>query len=86
MQSYTPINCDHHDYIELACVRGYPLIIILTDGSEVRGRALTTETRADHSEWLVVETAVHQRSIRLDSIAKISTDIEGASFSSINLK
>ncbi|WP_394205745.1 Rho-binding antiterminator [Shewanella waksmanii] len=86
MNSYTPIACEHHDYIELACLRGYPVIITLTDNSELRGRAVTTETRSDHSEWLLLDTAVHQKSVRLDCIAQLSTDIEGAAFSTICLK
>lgn len=80
MQTYRGIACDRYDILELACIRRYPLLLELKEEGRIHGRAVTTETRADKSEWLVVDTATQQRAIRLDKIIAITPDIEGAEF------
>ncbi|MGI2260616.1 Rho-binding antiterminator [Shewanella sp. GXUN23E] len=80
MQAYQPIACARYDYLELACIRGYPLLLELRGGERVNGKAITTESRADKSEWLVIETPVQTRSIRLDQILAITPTLEGADF------
>ncbi|MCL2917048.1 Rho-binding antiterminator [Shewanella litorisediminis] len=80
MQDYQRIACDRYDVLELACIRRYPLLLELKDEGRIHGRAVTTETRADKSEWLLIETATSQRAIRLDRIIAITPDIEGAGF------
>ncbi|MBT1445381.1 transcriptional antiterminator [Shewanella sp. JM162201] len=83
MQTYRGIACGHYDFLELACIRRYPLLLELKDEGRIHGRAVTLETRADKSEWLQVETATASRAIRLDRIIAITPDIEGAEFGRI---
>ena len=83
MDNYRVVSCEYHDHIELACIRNYPLKIELTDNTICHGKALTTETRADKSEWLVIETTTQKRSIRLDHITAITPEVEGAMFGRI---
>ncbi|QSX36995.1 Rho-binding antiterminator [Shewanella sedimentimangrovi] len=86
MQDYRAISCDLYDCIELACIRGYPLLLELKDEGKLHARAMTTETRADKSEWLVVETPTQIRSIRLDQIIALTPDVEGAEFGRLQLQ
>lgn len=65
MKPYQAIDCGRYDYLELACIRGYPLKIELLQGEILHGKALITETRPDKSEWLLVQTATSNRAIRM---------------------
>ena len=68
MNTYRPMNCDLHDYLEIACLRGYRLDIELHDGS----RLLTTRTSSDKEEFLRLETADGQQEVRLDHLLAIT--------------
>lgn len=85
MEKYRAIACHKYDYIELACIRCYPLTIEIKHEGICHGKALTTETRADKSEWLVIETVSLRRSIRLDQIIAITPKVEGAEFGRIEM-
>ncbi|MCS6236045.1 transcriptional antiterminator [Shewanella baltica] len=71
MSDYKMIPCEHYDYLELACLRGYQLKIELIDGTQCQGQAITTQTRADKTEWLVIQQQ-NKQSLRLDHIVAIT--------------
>ncbi|MGE6317575.1 Rho-binding antiterminator [Shewanella baltica] len=71
MSDYKMIPCEHYDYLELACLRGYQLKIELIDGTQCQGQAITTQTRADKTEWLVIQQQQNKQSLRLDHIVAI---------------
>lgn len=68
ISDYKMIPCRHYDYLELACLRGYQLQLELLDGEPLQAQAITTETHADKSEWLIVQSDGKQQAIRLDKI------------------
>ena len=72
MSDYKMIPCEHYDYLELACLRGYQLKIELIDGTQCQGQAITTQTRADKTEWLVIQQQQNKQSLRLDHIVAIT--------------
>lgn len=77
MSGYQPLDCDLHDYLEIACLKGYQLNMVLTDGATFVAKALTTKTEANKEEFLVVETSseeggVNRCEIRLDRIRRIA--------------
>ena len=71
MSDYKMIPCEHYDYLELACLRGYQLKIELIDGTQCQGQAITTQTRADKTEWLVIQQQ-NKQSLRLVHIVAIT--------------
>lgn len=71
MSDYKMIPCEHYDYLELACLRGYQLKIELIDGTQCQGQAITTQTRADKTEWLVIQQQT-KHALRLDHIVAIT--------------
>lgn len=76
MTTYQPLDCDLHDYLEIACLKGYRLNIVLVDGSEFVARAVNTRA-SNKEEFLIVERASDQGlpelcEIRLDRIRRIS--------------
>jgi Rho-binding antiterminator len=80
MNAYQPMNCDLHDYLEIACLRGYRLDIELIDGARLVAKALTTRTSSDKEEFLSLETADGQREVRLDQLLAVTPLDENAQF------
>lgn len=68
--SYTPIDCDLHDYIEIACLHRYEVRIRLRDGAEFVGTAKTTQAK-NGVEKLVLFSAGSSHAIRLDHLAHL---------------
>lgn len=71
MNDYTPIDCDLHDYVEIACLHGYRLLIELTDGRSFKGRAVTTRATSGE-EFLVLDESEAETEIRLDRLKAIT--------------
>lgn len=72
MSDYKMIPCTHYDYLELACLRGYQLKIELIDSTQCQGKAITTQTKAEKTEWLIIQEQQTKQSLRLDQIAAIT--------------
>jgi Rho-binding antiterminator len=69
MNTYQPLNCDLHDYLEIA---GYRLDVELKDGARLQAKALTTRTASSKEEFLCLETADGQQEVRLDQLLAIT--------------
>ncbi|MBO1536838.1 Rho-binding antiterminator [Pseudomonas sp. OA65] len=85
MDTYKPLHCDMHDYLEIACLCGYTLDIELTEGQRVTARAITTRTASTREEFLEVETAEGRREIRLDRLLAITPLDKNARFGRVVL-
>jgi Rho-binding antiterminator len=85
MTRYQPLNCDLHDYLEIACLRGYQLDIELIDGQRLMARAVTTRTSSDKEEFLVIEQLGAQQDIRLDQLLAITPQETNAEFGRVVL-
>ncbi|ACJ28930.1 Modulator of Rho-dependent transcription termination [Shewanella piezotolerans WP3] len=85
MQQYQAINCHCHDYLELACMRGYCLLLELKQRTNLTATAITLETHSDKTEWLIVDYNGTREAIRLDQILAITPTDTSASFQRINI-
>lgn len=85
MTRYQPLNCDLHDYLEIACLRGYQLDIELIDGQRLMARAVTTRTSSDKEEFLVIEQQGAHQEIRLDQLLAITPQEANAEFGRVVL-
>lgn len=72
MKTYQPLNCDLHDFLEIACLREYKLDVELIDGQRLVARALTTRTAETKEEFLVFDRDGSRQEIRLDQLAAIT--------------
>lgn len=72
MTAYQPLNCDVHDYLEIACMHRYRLQVELIDGRSFVARALTTRTAASKEEFLLLARDSGQCEVRLDQLLAIS--------------
>lgn len=84
MTTYQPVDCDLHDFLEIACLKGYQLNIVLVDGTAIVAKAVNTKA-TNGEEFLIVESGsepeLSERSeIRLDRIRRISPVDSGAEF------
>jgi Rho-binding antiterminator len=62
------ISCHTHDYIEIACLYGFQVLLQLNDGTTQQGKAITTETGSDKREWFILEQAAGRTQIDLQDI------------------
>lgn len=85
MDTYKPLHCDLHDYLEIACLYGYTLNIELTHGQHVTARAITTRTASTREEFLEVDTEGGRQEIRLDHLLAITPVDEDAKFGRVVL-
>ncbi|MCY1284098.1 Modulator of Rho-dependent transcription termination (ROF) [compost metagenome] len=84
MHAYRPLNCDLHDYLEIACMHDYRLRVELVDGPAFEARAVTTLTRAKE-EFFVLAANDGPRAIRLDRLLAITPLTPRASFGRVEL-
>ena len=49
------LSCELHDYVEIACLYRFEIILKLRNKKSVQGIATTTETTPDKQEWLFLE-------------------------------
>lgn len=85
MREYQPLNCDLHDYLEIACLRGYRLDIELIDGGRLVAKALTTRTSTDKEEFLCLEAVDGPLEIRLDQLLAITPLEANAQFARVEM-
>jgi Rho-binding antiterminator len=76
---YEPIECELHDYVEIACLYGYRLLIELMDGASFKAKAVTTRNTKEE-EFLVLEDSEAQSEVRLDQLLAITALDVGAKF------
>ncbi|WP_300085707.1 Rho-binding antiterminator [uncultured Nitrosomonas sp.] len=77
------ISCDLHDYIEVACMYGYQVRLILKDQSIVEGKAKDILTDAKKREFLLLETGSGSQQVELISLDKMEVLTPGARFSEV---
>ncbi|SER56445.1 Rho-binding antiterminator [Nitrosomonas sp. Nm51] len=76
------IACELHDYIEVACMYGYQLKLILKDGQAMEGKAVDIVQSADHRELLVIDGGNHQQ-VDLMTLSKIQVLTPNAKFTEV---
>lgn len=82
---YQPLACDLYDYLEIACMHRYRLLLELVDGNSLLGQALTTETAPSKEEYLHLLTSSGEQRLRLDRLLAITPQDTGASFGRVLL-
>lgn len=84
-ETYSPIQCQLYDYVEIACMRKYRLDIELQSGEIITGKAITTKIK-DKQEFIVIEVDKDtQKEIRLDIVKSLTALDEGAEFSKVSI-
>ncbi len=77
------ISCDLHDYVEVACMYGYQVRLILKNQSTMEGKAKDIVTDAEKHEFLLLETASGPQQIELITLDKLQVLTANARFSEV---
>jgi Rho-binding antiterminator len=77
------MKCDHYDYIEIACMFKYPIVLKLTSGEEISATAIDTSLNEQRQECIKIDTEVGFRLIVLDTIASLKITVNNPHFEHI---
>lgn len=74
------MKCDHYDYIEIACMFNYPILLKLTSGEEIIAAAIDTELNEQRQECIKVGIDSGHQLIVLDDIVSLEITINNPHF------
>ncbi|MXS80967.1 transcriptional antiterminator, Rof [Nitrosomonas eutropha] len=77
------ISCNLHDYIEVACMYGYQVRLILKDQSTAEGKAKDILTDTETREFLLLETEIGSRQVELIFLDKLQVLTPDARFTEV---
>lgn len=80
------LDCDLHDYIEIACLYHYPLRLTLNSGAVVCGTAQTTCYNDKRLECLLLKQPDGEQQVVLDDIALLEVTIANPHFQQVRFK
>ena len=76
------ISCDLHDFVEVACMYGYRLRLILKNDQIIEGKAIDIVNSPEKHECLVIESDSQQQ-VELTRLAKMEVLTPNARFSEV---
>ncbi|OQK16544.1 transcriptional regulator [Methyloprofundus sedimenti] len=77
------ISCALHDYIEIACLYGYQIKLLLKDGQTVAGKAINILSTPEKREYLLL-ACEQQIKIELIEIKELQVLTPQAKFQSVS--
>ncbi|WP_417616083.1 Rho-binding antiterminator [Oceanisphaera sp.] len=78
------MSCEQHDYIEIACLYRYPVILTLASGDELSGIALDTARNEQRQECIKIQSDDAEHLIPLASITRMAANVANPHFRVIN--
>ena len=76
------ISCELHDFIEVACMYGYQLKLMLKNNQIIEGKAIDIVNSLEKRECLVIDSDSRQQ-IELTQLAKMQVLTPNAKFSEV---
>ena len=76
------ISCELHDLVEVACMYGYRLKLILKNNQVIEGKAVDIVSSTEKREYLVIDNDSKQH-IELTQLAKMEILTPNAKFSEV---
>ena len=81
--SQCTINCELHDYLEIACLYGYRVKLTLKDQKIIEGKAFDVLTTAEKHEYLIIDSGQEQRQIESKQLSKMQVLTANALFKEV---
>ncbi|MBR9857384.1 MAG: transcriptional regulator [Gammaproteobacteria bacterium] len=78
------MSCEQHDYIEIACLYHYPVILGLVTGEQMKGVALDTARNDNGAECLQIRTGDEVRLLPLGSLVRMTAAQPNPHFTTVN--
>ena len=76
------ISCELHDFVEVACMYGYRLKLILKNNQIIEGKAIDIVSSPEKREYLIIDNDSRQH-IELIQLAKMEVLTPNAKFSEV---
>ena len=80
------ISCNHHDYIEIACLYNLLVTLLLEDGREVSGIALDTAYDDNKKECIKLGANGEWKLINLDLVVSLKANRVNPHFDFVEFK
>ena len=81
--SQCTINCELHDYLEIACLYGYRVKLTLKDQQIIEGKALDVLTTAEKCEYLIIDNGQEHQNIESNQLSKMQVLTANALFKEV---
>lgn len=78
------IDCELHDFIEVACMYGYQVRLVLKNQQIIEGQAKDIVTTAEKREFLVIENEQGRQQVELITLDKMQVLTTNAKFNEIS--
>lgn len=76
------ISCELHDFVEVACMYGYQLKLILKNNQIIEGKAIDIVNSPERREYLVIDNDSRQQ-IELTQLARMQVLTPHAKFNEV---
>lgn len=76
------IACELHDFVEVACMYGYEVKLILKNSQTIEGKAIDIVQSADKREYLVIDDGSKQQ-VDLMELSKMQVLTPNAKFTEV---
>ena len=80
--SHENISCELHDFIEVACMYGYQIQLVLKDDQVIEGKAVDITTSKDKREYLIIKN-VQEQQVELTQLTKLTVLTPNAQFKEV---
>lgn len=77
------MSCEQHDYVEIACLYRYPIILTLISGENVNGIAIDTARNEDKAECIQILAENVARLVPLASITRMKATVNNPHFTTV---
>ena len=84
-KNYQPVDCGLYDYLEVACMHGYEVLLALRNGEMDQGVAITVGARRE-GEFLTLATDKNKKEYRLDELSSLRVLSYPRSFDEISFE
>jgi Rho-binding antiterminator len=78
-----PVSCENYDYLEIACMYGYEVVLLLLDGRQYQGIACNLLINSARQEVVEVKLKDSVEFIHLDSLKELRVETDGAKFKQV---
>jgi Rho-binding antiterminator len=82
----TPIACELHDYIEIACTFRYPVLLTLESGEKLNGIATNILIKQGKGECLILREDISKETIEipLNNLVQMQSLIKNPHFGKVD--
>lgn len=78
------ISCDQHDYIEIACMFRYPIILTLKSGEVIEGTALDTALNEHKDECIKIAVNGSETLVVLTELSLLEVSVDNPHFKRVS--